>query len=65
MDAPLSPPAFSAATAFAWRCGLAADRHKAGKTEGCVDADETDQDDFDDAHFSLSRFLAPASPGRR
>ncbi|GJL91836.1 hypothetical protein [Hyphococcus sp.] len=43
---------------------LAADRDQAGETQSGVDADETDEDDFDDAHdallFPFSRSLTTA-----
>ena len=37
----------------AWGSVLAADRHEAGQAERRIHADETDQDDFDNAHFAL------------
>ena len=39
--------------------GLAACREKAGNAKGCINADETDQNDFDNAHDVSPVFRLP------
>jgi len=47
------------------RCSLPAEREEAGDAKDRIDADETDQNDFDDAHCSSPVSVPPVFGDRR
>ena len=57
---PLPPRARRTSASMALRSAI--HRNETGQAKGCVDADETQNDDFDDAHDCLSCSHPPVSP---